>query len=200
MSSSSNGKGTPPLETKVKMDNDYDYYVSKYSSQPPPPPPPGPPPKKETTYNLGVSPMERESVDGEEALMDLVQLEELHHEAERMKALGNKHMAAQVSFILGVVRMIQDSRILTFPNILCSGIYSRLQCLFSSTATFSRGTLLACLSFESFCFPSFIETVFSSSYRCSQSYCSCSYLRKSSCSAWTIFVLPKGLRGFRCRL
>jgi hypothetical protein len=32
---------------------------------------------------------------GEEALLDLVQLEELHQEAERMKALGNKHMAAQ---------------------------------------------------------------------------------------------------------
>lgn len=99
--SSSSSKVTPPLETKVNMDNDYDYYVSKYSSQPPPPPPPGAPPKKETTYNLGVSPMERESVDGEEALMDLAQLEELHHEAERMKALGNKHMAAQVSFTFG---------------------------------------------------------------------------------------------------
>lgn len=35
--------------------------------------------------------------DGEEALLDLAQLEELHQEAERMKALGNKHMAAQVS-------------------------------------------------------------------------------------------------------
>ena len=37
-----------------------------------------------------------ESVDGDEALLDLAQLEELHQEAERMKALGNKHMAAQV--------------------------------------------------------------------------------------------------------
>jgi hypothetical protein len=35
------------------------------------------------------------AADGEEALLDLVQLEELHQEAERMKALGNKHMAAQ---------------------------------------------------------------------------------------------------------
>jgi hypothetical protein len=32
----------------------------------------------------------------EEALLDLAQLEELQQEAERMKALGNKHMAAQV--------------------------------------------------------------------------------------------------------
>lgn len=38
-----------------------------------------------------------DKVDGDEALLDLAQLEELHHEAERMKALGNKHMAAQVS-------------------------------------------------------------------------------------------------------
>ena len=36
-----------------------------------------------------------QAADGEEALLDLVQLEELHQEAERMKALGNKHMAAQ---------------------------------------------------------------------------------------------------------
>lgn len=36
------------------------------------------------------------STEGDEALLDLEQLEELHHEAERMKALGNKHMAAQV--------------------------------------------------------------------------------------------------------
>jgi hypothetical protein len=35
-------------------------------------------------------------VDVNEALLDLAQLEELHQEAERMKALGNKHMAAQV--------------------------------------------------------------------------------------------------------
>jgi hypothetical protein len=37
------------------------------------------------------------TVDGEDALFDLAQLEELHMEAEKMKALGNKHMAAQVS-------------------------------------------------------------------------------------------------------
>jgi len=35
------------------------------------------------------------SSTGQEALLDLNQLEELHSEAERMKALGNKHMAAQ---------------------------------------------------------------------------------------------------------
>ena len=42
---------------------------------------------------------EAASIDGEEALQDLAHLEELHQEAERMKALGNKHMAAQVQCI-----------------------------------------------------------------------------------------------------
>lgn len=37
-----------------------------------------------------------EGDDDDDALLDLEQLEELQHEAERMKALGNKHMAAQV--------------------------------------------------------------------------------------------------------
>jgi len=36
-----------------------------------------------------------EKIDGNDPLLDLDQLEELHDEAERMKALGNKHMAAQ---------------------------------------------------------------------------------------------------------
>eukprot|EP00536_Pseudo-nitzschia_multiseries_P006230 jgi/Psemu1/255215/estExt_Genewise1Plus.C_1300023 len=36
-----------------------------------------------------------EVMDGEDPMLDLEQLEELHDEAERMKALGNKHMAAQ---------------------------------------------------------------------------------------------------------
>mmetsp|Transcript_40352 Transcript_40352/g.45936 ORF Transcript_40352/g.45936 Transcript_40352/m.45936 type:complete len:533 (+) Transcript_40352:2-1600(+) len=56
-----------------------------------PPPPPPPPPKQESP--LKNNPMEDAS--GEDALLDLAQLEELHQEAERMKAVGNKHMAAQ---------------------------------------------------------------------------------------------------------
>jgi hypothetical protein len=131
------GKMTPPIETKVDMDKDYDYYIAKYNSQPPPPPPP--PPTRNNKYQgtlLGVVPMEpvmeqmpmpmgtpprppavtpngtpgrnsnNSSNDyssdgsagdgGDDPLLDLAQLEELHHEAERMKALGNKHMAAQV--------------------------------------------------------------------------------------------------------
>lgn len=34
---------------------------------------------------------------GEDAVLDLAELEQLQEEAERMKGLGNKHMAAQVS-------------------------------------------------------------------------------------------------------
>jgi hypothetical protein len=41
-------------------------------------------------------PASEEVASGDDALLDLDQLEELHDEAERMKALGNKHMAAQV--------------------------------------------------------------------------------------------------------
>ena len=53
------------------------------------------PPNNRAADPAGSSPAE-EKIDGDEALLDLAQLEELHHEAERMKALGNKHMAAQV--------------------------------------------------------------------------------------------------------
>lgn len=42
------------------------------------------------------SPGANPDMGGDEALMDLAQLEDLHNEAERMKGLGNKHMAAQV--------------------------------------------------------------------------------------------------------
>ena len=50
----------------------------------------------EPSSNSDASQTEAESTaGGQDALMDLAQLEELHKEAERMKALGNKHMAAQ---------------------------------------------------------------------------------------------------------
>lgn len=38
-----------------------------------------------------------EVTGGEDAVLDLAELEQLQEEAERMKGLGNKHMAAQVS-------------------------------------------------------------------------------------------------------
>ena len=40
-----------------------------------------------------------DSMKAEEAVMDLAELEQLQEEAERMKGLGNKHMAAQVRII-----------------------------------------------------------------------------------------------------
>ena len=46
-----------------------------------------------------------DATEGDDALLDLEQLEELQHEAERMKALGNKHMAAQVR---GLMRSMID--------------------------------------------------------------------------------------------
>ena len=61
------------------------------------------PPTKssEMLYNTNVDADKPQDISGEvengdDALLDLDQLEELHDEAERMKALGNKHMAAQV--------------------------------------------------------------------------------------------------------
>jgi hypothetical protein len=39
-------------------------------------------------------------VGGDDAILDLAELEQLQEEAERMKGLGNKHMAAQVSAVL----------------------------------------------------------------------------------------------------
>ena len=39
------------------------------------------------------------SPGADDAVLDLAELEQLQEEAERMKGLGNKHMAAQVSNI-----------------------------------------------------------------------------------------------------
>lgn len=69
------------------IDSDYDYRL----------PPKVPTPKHAPDRSSKDNSEHKSQVDGEEALMDLAQLEELHQEAERMKALGNKHMAAQVS-------------------------------------------------------------------------------------------------------
>jgi hypothetical protein len=91
------------VRTGAAIDSDYDYKAAAtptpttasaagisqmraYGSAPPPPPP----------GNGGQSINSARSVDVDEALLDLAQLEELHQEAERMKALGNKHMAGQV--------------------------------------------------------------------------------------------------------
>lgn len=93
-----------------EMDADYDYEASQLSPEekafqqyrmtaPSPPPPPPPPPEGEEPERLDGEDQkddEHDPATSEDALLDLAQLEELHQEAERMKALGNKHMAAQV--------------------------------------------------------------------------------------------------------
>lgn len=83
--------------TPSGIDSDYDYRMQKSPSSHHDTPPPRPPTGNGShgKHSNGSSPT-KGGVDGEEALLDLAQLEELHQEAERMKALGNKHMAAQV--------------------------------------------------------------------------------------------------------
>ena len=120
----------PSMERKGATDKDYEYYIAKYGGNSQAPPrnnryqsnlgvlpmepvmeqrpmgtPPRPPPVSPggtpgSTDGGGVNPADDEDIDGDEALLDLAQLEELHQEAERMKALGNKHMAAQGKFCL----------------------------------------------------------------------------------------------------
>jgi hypothetical protein len=114
-----------PVRTGAVIDHDYDYKAAKtptpttasaagisemraYQTGAPPPPPPPPQQQQQQQQHLqsarsngSVSAQSynssgAQSMDGDEALLDLAQLEELHQEAERMKALGNKHMAAQV--------------------------------------------------------------------------------------------------------
>ena len=84
----------PQLSGGTAVDADYDYRANTV------PPTPTPTSASAQGWNqvqaYKTAQQDRNEVaDGEEALLDLVQLEELHQEAERMKALGNKHMAAQ---------------------------------------------------------------------------------------------------------
>ncbi len=111
-----------PVRTGAVIDLDYDYKAAKtptptsasaagisemhayQTGAPPPPPPPQQqqqPQSARSNGSVGANSLNSagaQSIDVDEALLDLAQLEELHQEAERMKALGNKHMAAQVSF------------------------------------------------------------------------------------------------------
>jgi hypothetical protein len=112
-----------PVRTGAVIDHDYDYKAAStptpttasaagisemhayQTGAPPPPPPPQQQQQQQQSArsngSVGAQSLNSagaQSMDGDEALLDLAQLEELHQEAERMKALGNKHMAAQVSF------------------------------------------------------------------------------------------------------
>lgn len=89
----------PP--TQLSVDADYDY---QGNGPPTTPTPTSNAPRdwqQAQGYDKGptVDANNHSTTTGEEALLDLVQLEELHQEAERMKALGNKHMAAQGTFL-----------------------------------------------------------------------------------------------------
>ena len=86
------------------VDGPYDDAYQYGREAPPPPPQEG----------------DEEEVDLDEALLDLAQLEELHQEAERMKALGNKHMAAQVRPRLHLSTFLFFS--LSFSVVLLNGI------------------------------------------------------------------------------
>lgn len=79
-----------------RMDDDYDYHATASTS---PSEAAADGIRQMNLYNKKndeVQPTRPVASTTEEALMDLAQLEEVQLEAERMKALGNKHMAAQV--------------------------------------------------------------------------------------------------------
>lgn len=62
----------------------------------------------------------KEATGAEDAVLDLAELEQLQEEAERMKGLGNKHMAAQVSSIVVFVAKISLCDWLEHPPVsLC---------------------------------------------------------------------------------
>jgi len=94
MSSQSYRRQAPAPVITEGPDEDYDYgatvkeekrtTISPYRRSPPKPEDPRQSQKRDVM---------------EDPLLDLEQLEELHEEAERMKALGNKHMASQVRIL-----------------------------------------------------------------------------------------------------
>ena len=59
------------------------------------------------------------ALSGEDAALDLAELEQLQEEAERMKGLGNKHMAAQVSFFVDSLEIFCET--FTVSRLLCLG-------------------------------------------------------------------------------
>jgi len=79
-----------------------------------------------------------DEVKADDAVLDLAELEQLQEEAERMKGLGNKHMAAQVSldytvFIIWLLYWFAYGalcNIYIFAHIICTlfliGIYKSI--------------------------------------------------------------------------
>jgi len=82
-----------PIGGSAAIDEEYDYKASSPRSGGVGPSSPSSYASSPRSGSKATTMSPSRSVDGDEALMDLAQLEELHVEAEKMKALGNKHMA-----------------------------------------------------------------------------------------------------------
>jgi hypothetical protein len=169
--------------------------------------------------NLGVIPMEpvlesqpsplpkqeNGNIDGDEALMDLAQLEDLHNEAERMKALGNKHMAAQVRFMQALALLLNKyththtraqywcnkfslshththTLSVSFSFYPCTGIQQSLQCVFCRAAGVSGGPFVARLSFESIGSLAVAQEILGCGDRCPPCHCLGADLWQSPCA------------------
>jgi hypothetical protein len=105
--------------------SDYDFHVPKHSTTSPSSSSPmnrglRDPQGSRSNYN---NYSDDGGLDAEEALMDLAQLAELHQEAERMKALGNKHMAAQVRHCYCYCYCCCHSGISVWIRIIHRGMY-----------------------------------------------------------------------------
>jgi hypothetical protein len=132
------------------------FHDESYSSQ-------LPPPQSPAGQSSGSS-AKNNTLDGDEALLDLAQLEELHKEAEKMKALGNKHMATQVC-IHCVLCCVLMTEIFWYYSLNCSckirrywthlasfsamsGIYASLQRVLGGPPAITRWSVVACLLVE----------------------------------------------------
>jgi hypothetical protein len=132
------------------------FHDESYSSQLPPPQSPA----GQSSGSSGKN--NNNTLDGDEALLDLAQLEELHKEAEKMKALGNKHMATQVCIhcvfcfddrvILALFAELFlktcDTRLTLSPSPLFSGIYASLQRVLGGPPAITRWSVVSCLLVE----------------------------------------------------
>ena len=152
---------------------------------------------------------EENEVGGDEALLDLAQLEELHQEAERMKALGNKHMAAQVCkqvvnhgrvFQFGRAHHIYASTMVVLFSFSIIGVYQSLQRLLGSPSALSCGPVITRLFVQSIGSAAVAQEIFSGCHRRQTSHRLGSNLWQSTCTSWTVAVLPEGLRRGSCCL
>lgn len=187
-----------PLATTTSgPDDDYDYstaikgtsYEDEYKRQNSPQrksPPKPEDPRPSSTRNVTDDP-----------LLDLEQLEELHEEAERMKALGNKHMASQVSnklyHVVLVVRLFYVNSDVLLVILFLVGIYSCLQCILGSLAALARRAVFTRLFMQPRRGSAVVETICRCSYRCPSSHCLGAHVWQGARSFGTVSLFPKGL-------